>query len=190
MATIINISQGFATNEGTRSVNKIWRVVNTTLKDEQQLMLEAFLPITVYEENIEPHLNNMVDAAFHRFFDKGMFLLEEHFEALNDALDSINFKRVVLSNDSNYFQPTLPGKFKPCLQAWKNNGKARHKEMSKIYQEYKSGSISIEQYRVPKNIIAELIDETPEVKKTLKRVTETADKVLYLFEDRHEPVAL
>lgn len=178
MATIINISQGFATEDGSRSTNKVWRVVNTTLKDEEQLMLQAFLPLIIHEDDIPTEKTKMFDSAFSRFFNKGMFLLYEHFEALNDALDAIGFKQVTLSEDSNYFQPTLPGKYRPCIKAWKNNGRARWKEMKKIIDDFDNGNIDLDQYRIPRNVLHDLLEETPKTKLALARVNDRCDKIL------------
>lgn len=169
MATIITISQGYAGADGERKTNKIWRVVNTTLEDETMLMKSAFLPLYIYEDNIPEDWNKMVDEAFTRFFEKGMFLLEEHIYAMNNALECIGFMEVKLKEDNKYFQPTLPGKHKPCPQSWKNNGLARAKEMKAMLSDFRAGKINIDEYMKP-NLLTQLLETEEEMKKDMAEI--------------------
>ena len=176
MASILSISQGFVSDTGNRKSNKVWQVINTTIEDENILMVQGFLPLIEFEDNIPDYLQNMVDAAYTRFFTKGMFLLEEHLNAMNEALGAIGYQTITLTNDSNYFQPVLPGKYKPCLKSWKNNGTARTKEMKQVYADFNTGKLDLDLYRV-KNVFQELMAEVPETKATLFRLKSAVDRL-------------
>lgn len=142
MATFIKISQGSVTTNG-RNIEMTWAVVNTTLADEQRLMKEMFLPLLYEEEDMAPGFHKKFQATWSRFFHKGMFLFEHQYIEMNDLLNILDYPRVILENDGRYYQPTLPGKFKPCAKSWKFNGQSRSKEMQKIIDEVKATGFDI-----------------------------------------------
>lgn len=159
MATFIQISQGFASNEGIRKTSKVWSVVNTTLEDEQLLMTHGFLPILVNQDDVPEHKMKLIETAFDRFFNKGMFLLMDQYEVINEMLDFLGYQQIEIKEDGKYFQPTLPGRYKPCAKSWENNGVARARELTKIHSDWKNNKIQLNKLKTSNNSIESFMTE-------------------------------
>lgn len=182
MATFIQINQGHATEAGRRSTNKIWYVVNTTLDDEELLMKEVFAPLVILDASVPENLRKEVDEAFDRFFVKGMFLMKEQYDVLNQAIDEMGFNRVELKEDGKYYQPTLPKKFRPCAKSWKNNGLARSAEMKEVLKKYKAGEYTLNDLEKPSPMIAMMQELIGEAQESVTRIDGSLDNILLKLE--------
>lgn len=139
MAAILEIQQG-PVYHNDRSISMRWRVVNTTILEENQLMRSVFYPLFVKHYNeLSPMDRKKVDSAVDRFFTKGMFLMLEQLEQMNAILEKLGYEQFEIDDNGQYFQPTEPGQRKPSAKAWANNARARTAEMNRWIDLIESG---------------------------------------------------